>query len=87
MALGGLLRLRRWIPRRAECGQPCQLCKVECGYDAIQKDGEIAYSECFQCLDCVEIHDDPKQCVPLILDTRRAAKITIHSAPLAGMKS
>ena len=71
MALGGLLRLRRWIPRRTDCGSPCQLCKVRCDYNAIEKDGSIAYSECFQCLDCVSIHDDPKQCVPLILHDRR----------------
>ena len=74
MALGGLLRVRRWIPRRVECGSPCQLCKVRCHYDAIEKDGQIAYSECFQCLDCVSIHDDPKQCVPIILHDRREAR-------------
>ena len=70
MALGGLLRGRDWIARRAECGSPCQLCKVRCRYGAIEKSGKIGYSECFQCLDCVTIHDDPKQCVPLILAAR-----------------
>ena len=74
MALGGLLRLRRWIPRRSECGSPCQLCKVRCNYNAIEKDGAIAYSECFQCLDCVSIHDNPKECVPIVLHARREAK-------------
>ncbi|PTX54661.1 transcriptional regulator of nitric oxide reductase [Litoreibacter ponti] len=67
MAIGGLLRGRKWIERRAECGSPCQLCKVKCSYGAIKKTGEIQYSECFQCLDCVTIHDDQTQCVPLIL--------------------
>jgi transcriptional regulator of nitric oxide reductase/ferredoxin len=67
MAIGGLLRGRKWIERRAECGSPCQLCKVKCAYGAIKKTGEIQYSECFQCLDCVTIHDDKDQCVPLIL--------------------
>ena len=67
MAIGGLLRGRKWIDRRAECGSPCQLCKVKCSYGAIKKTGEIQYSECFQCLDCVTIHDDKAQCVPLIL--------------------
>ena len=67
MAIGGLLRGRKWIERRAECGSPCQLCKVKCSYGAIKKTGEIQYSECFQCLDCVTIHDDAAQCVPLIL--------------------
>ena len=76
MAIGGALRLRRWIPRRAECGTPCQLCRVECQYGAIEKTGQVVYSECFQCLDCVKIHDDPAQCVPLVLkarDRKRAA--------------
>lgn len=67
MAIGGLLRGRDWIARRAECGSPCQLCRVKCSYGAIKKTGEISYSECFQCLDCVTIHDDARQCVPLIL--------------------
>ncbi|SMX43140.1 4Fe-4S binding protein [Maliponia aquimaris] len=81
MALGGLLRLRRWIPRRAECGSPCQLCAVKCNYGAIRKSGAIQYDECFQCLDCVTIHDDPRQCVPLILKARtdrRPARATGH---------
>jgi transcriptional regulator of nitric oxide reductase len=67
MAIGGLLRGRKWIERRAECGTPCQLCRVKCNYGAIKKTGEIQYSECFQCLDCVTIHDDTAKCVPLIL--------------------
>ncbi|MCT7664054.1 4Fe-4S binding protein [Shinella kummerowiae] len=75
MALGGLLRTRSWIPRRAECGSPCQLCRVRCPYGAIRKTGEIAYSECFQCLDCVSIHDDAQQCVPLVLAQRKRPPI------------
>lgn len=71
MAIGGLIRGRDWIARRAECGSPCQLCKVKCNYGAIAPTGEIAYSECFQCLDCVTIHDSPSQCVPLIIAGRR----------------
>lgn len=71
MAIGGLLRGRKWIERRAECGSPCQLCKVKCQYGAIKQSGAIDYSECFQCLDCVTIHDDPAQCVPLILKARK----------------
>ena len=67
MAIGGLLRQKDWIERRAECGSPCQLCKVKCNYKAIKPNGEIRYDECFQCLDCVTIYDDPKQCVPLVL--------------------
>ena len=75
MAIGGALRGRDWIPRRVECGTPCQLCRVRCNYAAIRKTGEIDYAECFQCLDCVTIHDDPRQCVPLVLSRRRALRI------------
>lgn len=67
MAIGGLLRVRRWIPRRVECGSPCHLCRVRCPYGAISAKGKIEYSECFQCLDCVTIHDDAQTCVPLVL--------------------
>ncbi|QPH54227.1 4Fe-4S binding protein [Pontivivens ytuae] len=74
MAIGGMLRGRDWIARRAECGSPCQLCKVQCAYGAIKKSGEIQYSECFQCLDCVSIHDDAKQCVPLVLEARKGVR-------------
>lgn len=74
MAIGGLLRGRDWIARRAECGSPCQLCRVRCNYGAIGKTGDIDYSECFQCLDCVTIHDDPHQCVPLVLTARRTRR-------------
>ncbi len=70
LAVGGLVRRRDWIARREACGSPCQLCRVKCRYGAIEKSGAVDYSECFQCLDCVTIHDDPKQCVPLILEAR-----------------
>ncbi|MCC1494967.1 4Fe-4S binding protein [Cognatishimia sp. F0-27] len=74
MAIGGALRLRRWIPRRLECGAPCQLCAVKCNYGAISKSGAVQYDECFQCLDCVTIHDDDTQCVPLILKNRQSTR-------------
>ncbi|CAD0187007.1 Putative electron transport protein YccM [Ruegeria sp. THAF57] len=71
LAIGGLIRGRDWIDRRADCGSPCQLCRVKCKYGAIKKTGEIQYDECFQCLDCVAIHDDRQRCVPLIIAARR----------------
>lgn len=73
MALGGLVRGRNWIARREACGSPCQLCKVKCKYEAIKPSGQISYDECFGCLDCVTIHEDPKQCVPLILAAKGRA--------------
>jgi NosR/NirI family transcriptional regulator, nitrous oxide reductase regulator len=75
MAIGGKLRILDWIPRRAECGSPCQLCKVQCRYGAIEKSGKIDYDECFQCLDCVAIYFDPKACVPLIQAEKRERRM------------
>ena len=74
LALAGIVRRTDWIPRRPDCGSPCQLCKVRCNYNAIDRSGRIEYDECFQCLDCVTIHEDTAQCVPLILAARRNAR-------------
>lgn len=71
MALLGRVRRLDWIARRAECGAPCRLCEARCAYGAIGRSGGIDYAECFQCLDCVTIHNDPKTCVPLVLAGRR----------------
>ena len=66
LAVLGRLRSWGWIARRAECGTPCQTCRHRCAYQAIRPSGAIDYTECFQCLDCVAIHDDPRRCAPLI---------------------
>jgi transcriptional regulator of nitric oxide reductase len=71
MALFGRLRLQNWIPRRTECGQPCQRCANDCRYQSIKKSGEVDYVECFQCMDCVVIEQDSALCVPKILDNKR----------------
>jgi hypothetical protein len=70
------VRRWNWIPRRQECGSPCQMCRVKCRYDAIEKSGAIVYSECFQCLDCVVILDNPKLCVPVVVEQKRARRET-----------
>jgi hypothetical protein len=46
------------------------LCKSRCRYNAITPSGAIVYHECFQCMDCVVIHNDARQCVPLVLAAR-----------------
>ncbi len=83
MAIGGLVRRREWIERRVECGSPCQLCKVKCKYGSIKHSGAVDYSECFQCLDCVAIHDDPARCVPLIVGAKRGR--ALHGHPNVGV--
>lgn len=70
LALLGRVRLFAWIPRRAECGTPCQTCRHRCDYQAIDPAGRVAYAECFQCLDCVAIHQDDHRCLPLVRERR-----------------
>jgi len=74
MAVFGKLRIYNWLPRRSECGSPCQLCKQRCEYQAIKPSGQIDYNECFQCLDCVVIYDSDTQCVPLIVAKRHQGR-------------
>ncbi|NDW52770.1 4Fe-4S binding protein [Aliiroseovarius sp. PrR006] len=76
MAIGGWLRLTPWIERRAECGSPCQLCKVKCDYKAIKTSGKIDYSECFGCLECVDIYEDRNKCVPLIVTDKKRVRVS-----------
>jgi NosR/NirI family nitrous oxide reductase transcriptional regulator len=81
LALLGRLRRFDWIARRAECGQPCQTCRYRCTYQAIEPDGRVQYEECFQCMDCVAIHDSVDECAPLLLEAKRQRVVPIH--PLA----
>jgi polyferredoxin len=73
-ALAILDPLRRWgwIARREACGTPCQTCRHRCDYQSISSVGKVAYSECFQCLDCVAIYQDNNRCLPLIQEKRRS---------------
>lgn len=74
MALSSFLQLGKWIQRREDCGSPCQLCKNRCQYQSIKKSGKIIRSECFGCLDCVDIYEDKAKCVPLILHEKGKIK-------------
>ena len=80
LALLGRVRLLDWIPRRAECGSPCQLCKVRCRYGAIAPSGRIDYAECFQCMDCVTIIHDPEQCVPQVVARKQKRRAALQPA-------
>ncbi|MGH8806977.1 MAG: 4Fe-4S binding protein [Noviherbaspirillum sp.] len=78
LALLGRFRLLDWIPRRQECGTPCQTCRYRCDYGAIRGDGRIRYDECFQCMDCVVIYNDDRKCAPLVLDRKRQRVIPVQ---------
>ncbi len=80
LAILGRLRRFDWIARRAECGTPCQSCRHHCDYQAIEPSGEVVYEDCFQCLECVTIHDSDERCAPLIQHKRHR---TIEIRPLA----
>lgn len=70
LAIMGKLRLWKWIPRRTECGTPCQTCRHGCAYQAIEPTGKVDYDECFQCLDCVSDYQDDTRCLPLIRERK-----------------
>ena len=83
VALLGRLRLHKWLPRRVECGSPCQRCASDCRYQAIEKSGAIDYVECFQCLDCVAIEQSDTLCVPRILENKHQHGVI----PIQSMKA
>jgi len=64
LAIVGAFPWLKWIPRRVECGSPCQLCRnKKCGIDAIKQTGAINYGECIGCFECVVTIEDPAVCV------------------------
>lgn len=78
LALFGRVRIFSWLPRRAQCGTPCQTCRHRCEYQAINRDGGIRYDDCFQCMDCVVIYRSDEQCAPLISEKKRGRAIPLH---------
>jgi hypothetical protein len=77
LALAGRVRRLDWIARRRECGSPCQYCRARCEYGAIEPTGKIDYAECFQCLDCVTIIEDPKLCIPERLASKKGHTVVL----------
>ena len=62
LAILGRFSIFKWLKRRKECGAPCQLCKVRCEIDSINRDGSVDYDECVQCLECIVILNNADQC-------------------------
>lgn len=84
LALLGKVRWLSWIPRRSECGTPCQTCRHRCDYQAISPTGHVDYDECFQCMDCVVIYQSEQKCAPRMLELKRANVIPIHPVMNSG---
>ncbi|HYC42739.1 MAG TPA: 4Fe-4S binding protein [Noviherbaspirillum sp.] len=80
LALFGRARVCDWLPRRSQCGKPCQTCHHRCDYTAIEPSGAVRYDECFQCMDCVVIYRNEDKCAPLLLDKKRRQPIPIKAA-------
>ncbi|AUM12451.1 transcriptional regulator NosR [Ketobacter alkanivorans] len=74
LAIPTKLRLFDWLKRRKECGDPCQLCAVECEIQAIHPDGTINANECHHCLDCQITYHNSNKCPPLINKGKKRKK-------------
>ena len=80
LSLMGRLKILDWLPRRAECGNPCNNCHKSCNYQAIdKKSGSIKYADCFQCLDCVQIYSDADLCKILKKDANKEKDMLIKN--------
>jgi len=74
LAIPTQLRLFDWLKRRPECGDPCQLCAVECEIQAIHPDGKINANECHHCLDCQVTYVNAERCPPLVIAAKKGKK-------------
>ena len=82
MVLGGKLRFKNPLKRRAECGNPCKLCSKACPIDAIDKKGNINMNECFYCLDCQSLYYDNHRCPPLVIKRKKLESLQTKNIKL-----
>ncbi|MGB3426098.1 MAG: 4Fe-4S binding protein [Castellaniella sp.] len=78
LAIPARLRIFDWLRRYKTCGNPCQLCAVDCPVQAINPEGDINPNECIQCLNCQQLYHNDKRCPHLI---QKNAKLKRHKAP------
>ncbi|WP_417250914.1 4Fe-4S binding protein [Castellaniella sp.] len=78
LAIPARLRIFDWLRRYKMCGNPCQLCAVDCPVQAINPEGDINPNECIQCLNCQMLYHNEKKCPHLI---QKNAKLKRHKAP------
>lgn len=81
IAIPSGIRLFDWLKRRKECGEPCQLCAVECEIGAIDKNGEINLRECHHCLDCQVTYQNENKCPPLIAKQKKLKRQKLKATP------
>lgn len=80
LAILGRFSLFKWLHRREECGSRCQLCKVRCEIDSINRDGSIDYDECIQCMECIVILNNADQCAIELSQQKRKRKAQAYDA-------
>lgn len=78
LAIPARLRVFDWLKRYKMCGNPCQLCAVDCPVQAIAPEGDINPNECIQCLNCQMLYHNDKRCPHLI---QKNAKLRRTKAP------
>ncbi len=81
IAIPSGVRLFDWLKRRKECGEPCQLCAVECEIGAIDKNGEINLRECHHCLDCQVTYQNENKCPPLVAKQKKLKRQKQKATP------
>lgn len=81
IAIPSGVRLFDWLKRRKECGEPCQLCAVECEIGAIEKNGEINLRECHHCLDCQVTYHNENKCPPLLAKQKKLKRQKLKATP------
>ena len=82
LSITSKVRLFDWLKRRKECGNPCQVCAVECEIQAIHPDGHINHNECHYCLDCQMTYHNDDKCPPLVLKKKKRAGKKAPAAPV-----
>lgn len=80
------VRLFDWLKRRKECGDPCQLCAVECEIGAIEPNGEINLRECHHCLDCQVTYQSENKCPPLVLKQKKLKRQKQKATPAEAVR-
>lgn len=74
MAIPAKLHIFDWLRRYHMCGNPCQLCAVECPVQAIEPTGQINPNECIQCLNCQQLYHNDQRCPHLIARNKRGRR-------------
>jgi len=74
LAIPARLRIFDWLRRYHMCGNPCQLCAVECPVQAIAPEGQIQPNECIQCLNCQVLYHSEQRCPHLIARKKRGRR-------------